>query len=457
MSEALRQDSETPAPARPFAASDAGADYFATDVHYQALAGRVIARLRGGPGFVLITGDPPPDPRRLAPVLTKAASGSHAVGIVTCGPELNREQLFHAAPPAAAPLFVFDDADRLSDVQLGGFCEALASGDGAKPAAVLLARPACAARLERLQPWLSREGLATHFRLNELERDEVETFIGRQLPPGEAAPAFTAEAITAIADFSGGDPATVNRLSRLMLEFAQSASGNGEKKSVGERAEPPTAPSSDATGTYPESQPRSRRGAVWGLPIVILLCLLAAGGFFIVSGDRISLPVATAVHHDAEPAADASLPAPATPIVPAEKMEPPTPSDVPNTVIASEPPPTSSATETPAVEPSAPVSAAPLNQLILSAEEIAALLTRGDALVSQRDIATARLFYERAAEAGDAQAALRIGATYDPTFLDRAGIRGETGSLQQALYWYRRARDLGNAEAERRLKDLRAQ
>ena len=86
------------------------------------------------------------------------------------------------------------------------------------------------------------------------------------------------------------------------------------------------------------------------------------------------------------------------------------------------------------------------NQRILSAAEIAALVARGDALVSQRDIASARLFYERAAEAGDGWAALRMGATFDPAFLGRAGIPGEASNQQEALSWYRRARGLGRAD-----------
>jgi hypothetical protein len=47
-----------------------------------------------------------------------------------------------------------------------------------------------------------------------------------------------------------------------------------------------------------------------------------------------------------------------------------------------------------------------------------ALMARGDALVA------ARLFYEFAADAGNAQAALRLGQTYDPAFLAKAQLRG---------------------------------
>jgi TPR repeat protein len=90
----------------------------------------------------------------------------------------------------------------------------------------------------------------------------------------------------------------------------------------------------------------------------------------------------------------------------------------------------------------------------LSATEITALETRGDAFLRAGDIASARLFYERAADAGDSAAALRLGATFDPNFLGRAGVRGNPGDPAQAASWYRRARDLGDAAAAERLKNL---
>jgi len=79
--------------------------------------------------------------------------------------------------------------------------------------------------------------------------------------------------------------------------------------------------------------------------------------------------------------------------------------------------------------------------------ETAALLSRGDALFERGDIASARLFYERAADGGDAQAALRLGETFDPQFLSRAKIKGVRGEPAAALQWYKRAQELGASEA----------
>jgi hypothetical protein len=124
--------------------------------------------------------------------------------------------------------------------------------------------------------------------------------------------------------------------------------------------------------------------------------------------------------------------------------------------------PAPSATTAPAASPSAnelsgATPAAPttgLTETRLSDADAAALLARGDVLFSKGDIVAARLFYERAAYAGEGQAALRLGETFDPVFLDQARLRGARGDLSTALSWYRRARDLGVAEAEILLKTL---
>jgi hypothetical protein len=84
----------------------------------------------------------------------------------------------------------------------------------------------------------------------------------------------------------------------------------------------------------------------------------------------------------------------------------------------------------------------------LSTEEIALLLARGDTFLRSGDVASARAFYERAVDAGDGRAALRMGATFDPAFL---GARGDPAV---ARLWYERARDLGEAEGQRWLKSI---
>ena len=80
--------------------------------------------------------------------------------------------------------------------------------------------------------------------------------------------------------------------------------------------------------------------------------------------------------------------------------------------------------------------------------DTAALVERGDALLGIGDVVSARLFYERAVEAGDAHAAIRLGETFDPAFLAHARSNGVRGDPAVALKWYKRARDLGASEAD---------
>jgi TPR repeat protein len=83
-------------------------------------------------------------------------------------------------------------------------------------------------------------------------------------------------------------------------------------------------------------------------------------------------------------------------------------------------------------------------------------MRRGDAFLTSGDITSARLFYERAAEAGSGPAALQLGATYDPVMLGRVRGRGSLADRAQALLWYRRGRDLGMVEAEQEIKRIEA-
>ena len=85
------------------------------------------------------------------------------------------------------------------------------------------------------------------------------------------------------------------------------------------------------------------------------------------------------------------------------------------------------------------------------------LRAQGDALFAAGRIGPARLFYERAAEAGDGRAALQLGETYDPAFLAQAGIVGADGNPTAAAYWYRRASSLGAADAALLLKAVMAE
>lgn len=83
-----------------------------------------------------------------------------------------------------------------------------------------------------------------------------------------------------------------------------------------------------------------------------------------------------------------------------------------------------------------------------------AFIERGRAQAQRGDIAAARLFYRRAADAGLAQGALALAATYDPEELARMRVAGVQPDLAEARRWYEKARELGAREADERLRRL---
>jgi hypothetical protein len=123
-------------------------------------------------------------------------------------------------------------------------------------------------------------------------------------------------------------------------------------------------------------------------------------------------------------------------------------------------PPTEASRRPPAPEPPTPPSPTPPSPAPpspalpkaagpqLSPAETAALVARGDSFLSAGDITSARAFFERAADAGDSQAAMRMAVTFDPAFLDRVGLHGVHSDPEQASFWYQRARNLGGAEPD---------
>jgi TPR repeat protein len=90
----------------------------------------------------------------------------------------------------------------------------------------------------------------------------------------------------------------------------------------------------------------------------------------------------------------------------------------------------------------------------LEPDEVAALVKRGEGFIASGDFASARLVLQRAAEAGDAQAALLLAGTYDPIALEKLGLQGPTADIEKARTWYERARELGSAAASGRLQLL---
>lgn len=90
----------------------------------------------------------------------------------------------------------------------------------------------------------------------------------------------------------------------------------------------------------------------------------------------------------------------------------------------------------------------------IDAAELAAMLERAKGMVGIGDIAAARLLLERAANAGEAHAALLLAQTYDSEVLGAPNLRSVTADSNAARRWYEKAVKLGSADAKSRLSSL---
>jgi hypothetical protein len=417
------------------AALEVASGYLASEPHYLSVAGRILAALGDKANVVFVTGDPPADPQPLARALHQLAGPRHRVIAIPCGPELTGEEVSRAGsvvtmlpagggtvttsdmPETDAPLFVFDEAARLSDQQLDEICATIQHGARQRVAGVLLARRGFLARLEEPPLQFLREPLALQLRFDEIGDDEGIDFLRHQLAIRHSQE-----------ETRRGRPILIRSLTVLGV---LAVLGVGASLAV-HYVRTPDVKTSDERSQPPADNP----------PAVNLSPSVAPP-----QPTPHAAPSAAALPPTPEPPKPQAAPAAPTP-APVRPGQMPQPN-------ASVPTPAAPRTTTtpqasqPAVQP-------PADQH-LSATEIAALVTRGDAFLSAGDIASARLFYERAADAGDSAAALRLGATFDPNFLGRVGVRGNPGDPARAASWYRRARDLGDAAAAERLKNLEQQ
>lgn len=94
------------------------------------------------------------------------------------------------------------------------------------------------------------------------------------------------------------------------------------------------------------------------------------------------------------------------------------------------------------------------SERILSPDELAKLIARGEKFIEQGDVSAARLVLERAAQARDPRAALALGSTYDPNVLGKLGVVGVQPEPDKARLWYEKAAEFGSGEANSRLTAL---
>ena len=382
--------------ARSRRSSGALVDRLETEPHYTALASRIIVALGGSRKFVVVTGDPPASPHRLSEALSALGAASRAVINVCCGPQLTRNEVWRATTAAArlpptlmfqtsqlpAVLFVFDNAGRLSNQQIKDIYKAIQHGDREDAAGVLLARSGFLVRLAASGLMFLKEGLAGQFNFQDVGKDESIEFPGSRRA-NRGPRNGTLRGVTSF--FIAIAVLIVAGIAAFVMSRSVEQAGRQSGRPAG-------GISSTAEASLPQSMP----------------------------SEMTNEPRPTATVHPAQQAAHA-----ADPTSPVAAMTQPARAGEPSsaeTTLQATPPPT------------------------VSPVEIAALMARGDSFLGAGDIASARLFYERAADAGDGPAALRLGATFDPDFLDRAGMRSSIrADPEQAASWYRRARELGDA------------
>jgi TPR repeat protein len=108
----------------------------------------------------------------------------------------------------------------------------------------------------------------------------------------------------------------------------------------------------------------------------------------------------------------------------------------------------------------APAAAGPTRDLTLtptnvdfsgSSDDARQFRAQGLVALAGGDVAAARAFLERAADAGDARALLVLGDAYDPATLTRLGAIGVKGDASRARDYYQRASEAGLAAASQRI------
>jgi TPR repeat protein len=102
------------------------------------------------------------------------------------------------------------------------------------------------------------------------------------------------------------------------------------------------------------------------------------------------------------------------------------------------------------------VSPPPAAAISLEAPLVSSYLMNGNLLFERGDIASARLFFQEAANAGSVQAMVAVGKTYDPNILSQLGIRGFSPDPVKAAEWYVKANQAGDSESAERKFSLTA-
>ncbi|HEY8289780.1 MAG TPA: AAA family ATPase [Acetobacteraceae bacterium] len=332
-----------------------------------------------------------------------------------------------AASVPAQRVLLIDDAQDLAPDALRYLCR-FASGEHHTefPSRLLLAAtPEIWPTLRHPECRSLAARIAVNLQLNRLSALEVHRYIEHRLwvAGGSVRRLLTPPALRDVIRRSEGSPGRINMLMEAILNAGFV------------RGEPVITPRTiqNAVGDFTPREPQPRReqkseDRTIGL-FSVLIFLAGAGAF-----------TYTALNHEPAPApkpAPAQAVAPASPQAVAQASRP----------LGAEPP---SAPPAPARQEAPPAATR------LSPDVIQALMKRGDSMLATGDIIAARLLYQRAAEAGNAQAATATGKTLDAHFLTGTAATGIAADPTLAAGWYRRAIALGDHSAEQWLKRLPA-
>jgi hypothetical protein len=222
----------------------------------------------------------------------------------------------------------------------------------------------------------------------------------------------------------------------------------------------------DGRAAAPLRRPRRASSSLKVALKTILLAgvLVASGGGaflsaqrFLPAGERLRIsagpePVAAAVAPlEQIPAAWASAkvepePAPAPAATPVQSPLPAIANPAPPAaaLLAVPPPALAASPAAPAPEPLRQASAPSLPR-----DEIEGYLAKGERMLKAGDIAAARLFFTRAAEAGEVRGALAMARSFDQETLRTLPVYGLQPNPQEAARWYAKAKDLGPTASAR--------
>ena len=473
-----------------------------TESNYLSLAHRIVAAVAGDSGFILITGDPPASLQLLSQALGKPTKPRHPIIGILWEPGLTQAQLMSAASlfiaqpkgdettvvsassERVAPLVVFDDVGRLSQAlhhpiftprkEFGIPGDPEPPSDQLSYTAPVITLPTIRGRIEVQGPPEPASPLFVFGEVHRLSHQQLRTIYGAITHPnwmGAVAVLLAPSDFLSRLEAPGLDFLKEHLIAQFLF---QKIGQHKDDKFLRHRLETKRLRHRAACAA------QSR--LIWGLAGCAVLLTAGGAAIFLerpvkMGGDPSGLTgtrnsstrelSASFLTPSSGPAAVPPSELPPGPPLRSVEMPQATPHAVPATPAQLKPAPITQGILPPAtpgsLEPLAtpqkapPADSASIEPVTggrLSPIEIATLKARGDEFLGAGDIASARLFYQRAADGGDGSSAWQLGATFDPTFLSRAGIRGISGELHLALSWYQRGRELDAAALQPLLRNV---